>query len=146
MGNWSNLTTEQKEKHLSEYSCHELHFFIKKRDLEFFDAAVRPVIQSKLEKSLVDKYLLDDFAGVVAYQERKIDAFNQFNAFEKCLFIDALSTLSQVKKDSSLHDQAVAYAKLMREMQNAVEKANKNQSVKNHIFDLVLNLNSLDKN
>lgn len=34
----------------------------------------------------------------------------------------------------------------MRELQNAHEKANKNQRVKNHIFDLVLNLNSLDKN
>lgn len=28
----------------------------------------------------------------------------------------------------------------------AVEKINKNQRAKNHIFDLVLNLNSLDKN
>ena len=61
---------------MSEYSCHELHFFIKKRDLDFFDAVVRPVLQSKLEKSLVDKYLLDDFVSVVEYQDKKIDAFN----------------------------------------------------------------------
>lgn len=51
-----------------------------------------------------------------------------------------------MKKDSSLRDQALAYAKLMREMQNAVEKQNRNQRVKNYIFDLVLNLNSLDRN
>lgn len=67
VNNWSNLTRQQKDNHLSEYSCHELHFFLKKRDQEYFDSVVRPVIQSKLEKSIVDKYLLDDFEAVVAY-------------------------------------------------------------------------------
>jgi len=107
---------------------------------------VRPVIQSKLEKSLVDKYLLDDFAGVVGYQERKIDAFNLLNAFEKCIFVDSLVSLAQATKKPALQEEAIAYAKLMREMQEAAEKANKNQRVKNYIFDMVINLNSLDKN
>jgi hypothetical protein len=146
VNNWANLTKQQKDNHLSEYGCHELHFFIKKRDIEYFDAVVRPVIQSKLEKSLVDFFLIDDFASVVAFQDRKLDAFNHLNAFEKCLFIDSLVCLAQLKKDTSLRDQALAYAKLMREMQNAVEKQNRNQRVKNYIFDLVLNLNSLDRN
>jgi len=90
VNNWPNLTRKQKENHLSEYSCHELHFFIKKRDQEFFDSVVRPVVQSKLEKSLVDSWLLDDYMTVVSIQDRKIDAFNQLNAFEKSLFIDSL--------------------------------------------------------
>jgi len=107
---------------------------------------VRPVIQSKLEKSLVDKYLLDDFAGVVGYQERKIDAFNLLNAFEKCIFVDSLVSLAQATNKPALQEEAIAYAKLMREMQEAAEKANKNQRVKNYIFDMVINLNSLDKN
>jgi len=47
-------------------------------------------VQSKLEKSLVDSWLLDDYMTVVSIQDRKIDAFNQLNAFEKCLFIDSL--------------------------------------------------------
>jgi len=34
----------------------------------------------------------------------------------------------------------------MREIQVAAEKASRDQRVKNHIFDLVLNLNSLDRN
>jgi len=104
VSNWANLTKQQKDNHLSEYGCHELHFFIKKRDLDYFDAVVRPVIQSKLEKSLVDLYLIDDFASVVAYQDRKINVFENLNAFEKCLFIDSLVSLGSVKKDPSLRE------------------------------------------
>lgn len=99
VNNWANLTRQQKDNHLSEYSCHELHFFLKKRDTEYFDSVVRPVVQSKLEKSIVDKYLLDDFEGVVSVQNGKLDAFNQLNAFEKCLFIDSLVCLAMAKKD-----------------------------------------------
>jgi hypothetical protein len=88
---------------------------------------VRPVIQSKLEKSLVDLYLIDDFASVVAYQDRKINVFENLNAFEKCLFIDSLVSLGSVKKDPSLREQALNYAKLMRDMQNVFEKRTKNQ-------------------
>jgi len=55
-----------------------------------------------------------------------LDAFNQLNAFEKCIFIDSLVCLARANKENSLHEQAIAYAKLMREMQNSVEKTNKN--------------------
>ena len=127
MSNWANLTKQQKDNHLSEYGCHELHFFIKKRDLDYFEAVVRPVIQSKLEKSLVDLYLIDDFASVVAYQDRKINVFEHLNAFEKCLFIDSLVSLGSVKKDPSLREQALNYAKIMRDIQNVFEKGTKNQ-------------------
>jgi len=82
----------------------------------------------------------------VGYQERKIDAFNLLNAFEKCIFVDSLVSLAQATKKPALQEEAIAYAKLMREMQEAAEKANKNQRVKNYIFDMVINLNSLDKN
>ena len=127
MSNWANLTKQQKDNHLSEYGCHELHFFIKKRDLDYFEAVVRPVIQSKLEKSLVDLYLIDDFASVVAYQDRKINVFEHLNAFEKCLFIDSLVNLGSIKKDQSLREQALNYAKIMRDIQNVFEKGTKNQ-------------------
>ena len=127
MSNWANLTKQQKDNHLSEYGCHELHFFIKKRDLDYFEAVVRPVIQSKLEKSLVDLYLIDDFASVVAYQDRKINVFEHLNAFEKCLFIDSLVSLGSVKKDPSLREKALNYAKIMRDIQNVFEKGTKNQ-------------------
>ena len=75
VNNWSNLTQTQKDNNLSEYGCHELHFFIKKRDPEYFESTVRQVIKSKLEKSLVDKYLLDHFEDIVSMQIKKINVF-----------------------------------------------------------------------
>jgi hypothetical protein len=44
--------------------------------------------------------LLDDFEAVVAYQDKKADAFNLLNAFEKCIFIDSLVCLSKVTKNN----------------------------------------------
>lgn len=102
MQNWANLTKEQKDRHVSEYGCHEVHFFIKRRDPKYFNEVVRPVIQSKLEKSIVDKYLLDDHKSVVAYQDKNLDAFSKMNEFEKCLFIDSIVSLSLAKNDPSL--------------------------------------------
>ena len=38
--------------------CHELNFFIFKKDHEFFKQVVREVIENKLEKTFIDNYML----------------------------------------------------------------------------------------
>ena len=50
---------EEKEKHLSEYYSHDFNFFLKKKDPEFFEGTLRGILSSKMEKTLVDFYLLD---------------------------------------------------------------------------------------
>ena len=56
---WESMNKEEKEKHLSEYWSHEFNFFLKKRDPDFFENTVRRILSSKMEKTIVDYWLLD---------------------------------------------------------------------------------------
>lgn len=60
---WPTLNLEQKAKNYSEYCSHEFNVFLKLKDNAFFENAVRPFISNKIEKTIVDYWLLDfDFA------------------------------------------------------------------------------------
>ena len=62
---WSEMNKEAKEQNLSEYWSHDFNFFLKKKDPEFFDQSVRPILSSKMERSLVDFWLLDQHDKVL---------------------------------------------------------------------------------
>ena len=55
---WPTYSHTKKCVLFSHYSCHELNFFLFKKDREFFDKVVRDLIKNKMEKTFVDKYLL----------------------------------------------------------------------------------------
>ncbi len=55
---WHQLSQEQRQSHYNEMACHELNFFLYHKDREFFNQVVRPLIQQKLDKQLVDLWLL----------------------------------------------------------------------------------------
>ena len=55
---WSRLDQKKKLKQYSQNTCHELNYFLFKRDRPFYDEVVKPYIQSKMEKSFIDWYLL----------------------------------------------------------------------------------------
>ncbi len=80
-------------------ACHELHFFLWRKDKAFFDAHIKPFLQNKKDKTLVDKVLLGE--EVKEYAEPF--AFARLNAFERALLARAL-------KDSPLaqHEAEVA--------------------------------------
>jgi hypothetical protein len=60
---WPTLSPEQKAKTYSEYISHEFNLFLKLKDNAFFEGAVRPFLSNKIEKTIVDYWLLDfDFA------------------------------------------------------------------------------------
>ncbi|MGN6137016.1 MAG: hypothetical protein ACTHOU_21240, partial [Aureliella sp.] len=56
---WPDLSDEEKRARYSEMSCHELDFFLARKDRKFFDAVVAPLLAQKLDKQLVDLWLLD---------------------------------------------------------------------------------------
>ena len=56
---WPQLSDEEKRARYSEMSCHELDFFLSRKDRKFFDAVVVPLLSQKLDKQLVDLWLLD---------------------------------------------------------------------------------------
>lgn len=56
---WHTLKDEQKAQLYSKYACHELNFFLSRKDKPFFDKVVVPFIQNKKDKTFMDYYLLD---------------------------------------------------------------------------------------
>jgi hypothetical protein len=58
--NWPKMKLEEKKTYYSKFACHELSFFIMKKDPEFFNTVVQPYLVNKKDKTFVDHYLLGD--------------------------------------------------------------------------------------
>ena len=80
------LTRDQKNTQYSKYICHEFNLFLKKHDPAFFESVVKPLLRCKMEKDIVDFYLLKEYDQVNNY----IDHTEKLNAMEKCFLIDSL--------------------------------------------------------
>jgi len=65
---------------------------VKKHDPEYFRDVIVPFIKSKMEKSLVDHYLLGDHAKVVEHESTSLLS-KDLNALEMCLLTDSLVRL-----------------------------------------------------
>ena len=55
---WPELKDDEKRELFSKYACHELSFFLSKKDPEFFEAVVRPFLDNKRDKTFLDEWLL----------------------------------------------------------------------------------------
>ncbi len=61
---WPKMTDAQKREKYSKYACHELNYFLYKKDRKFFDAVVLPYMRNKKDKTFMDHVLLgDDLRG-----------------------------------------------------------------------------------
>lgn len=56
---WHKLKPEEKREKYSKYACHELSFFLMKKDPEFFAAVVLPFLQNKKSKTYLDQWLVE---------------------------------------------------------------------------------------
>ena len=78
---WPKMTPQEKRAKYSEFTCHELSFFLSRKDPEFFEKAVLPYLRNKRDKTFMDHYLLgDDLAFYAAPL-----AYSQLNAAERAL-------------------------------------------------------------
>lgn len=68
---WPELPVEKKRELYSKYACHELNFFLFKKDPAFFEAAVAPYLRNKYHKTFLDEWLvgapLDDYLAPWRY-------------------------------------------------------------------------------
>ena len=55
---WPTLDAAKKQELFSQYACHELSFFIARKDPEFFKSVVLPYYANKRDKTFLDDYLL----------------------------------------------------------------------------------------
>ncbi len=79
--NWPKLKDDEKRAKYSEFACHELNFFLSRKDAAFFDAVVKPYLANKKDKTFMDDFLLG--ADMARYLEAT--AFAQLNAVERAL-------------------------------------------------------------
>ena len=92
MLNWHNYSKEEKDRYFTNFYCHELNLFIYKKDKTYFDKTVRPFIKCKMEKDLVDHYLLGNEAEVLKSCAKDLSKGLKLNALEQCLLIDVASS------------------------------------------------------
>ncbi len=81
VANWPTLKAEEKQAFYLKYASHELHFFLLKRDPEFFKLAVHSYLANKKEKQFLDRWLLADDLSDYS----KAWNFAQLNTFEQIL-------------------------------------------------------------
>lgn len=62
--NWPSLKPEEKRTHYSKNACHELSFFLYKRDPEFFNTVIKPYLANKKDKTFMDHWLLGNDLAV----------------------------------------------------------------------------------
>ena len=78
---WPTLKDEEKRAKYSEFACHELNFFLSRKDAAFFAKVVQPYLRNKKDKTFMDDYLIG--ADLRRYLEPW--AFARLNAAERCL-------------------------------------------------------------
>lgn len=87
---WPELAIERKRELYSQHACHELHFFLQRKDPAFFAAEVRPFLASKRDKTFLDHWLLE--ADLSPYLEPR--AFARLNVVERILLVQRLPEVS----------------------------------------------------
>ncbi len=78
---WPTLKDEEKREKYSKYACHELSFFLYKKDPAFFEAVIKPYLQNKKDKTFVDDFLLGENLQSYLSPWR----YDQLNTTEKIL-------------------------------------------------------------
>ena len=77
---WSRLNEEEKGLKYWEFASHELNFFLWRKDREYFNRVVGPFLANKLEKDVVDHFLLDtpDYDWTKYLSLHALQALNPF--------------------------------------------------------------------
>ena len=88
---WNSLPLAEKQTLYAQYACHELHLFLWNQDTEFFQSHVRPFLANKLEKTFVDRWLLEE--PLEGYLEPW--QFARLNVFEQVLLARRLPASRQ---------------------------------------------------
>lgn len=78
---WPTLKKEEKREKYSKYACHELNYFLFKKDPVFFGQVIRPYLENKKNKTFLDEWLVGaDVSGYLKSWE-----YHQLNAVERIL-------------------------------------------------------------
>ena len=131
--NWNTFSEDQKNRKYTEFQCHEVNLFLYFKDYDYFVRVVKPFIASKMEKTFIDHWLLQENEEILHYQE--IGHFDKLNALEQSLLIFSV-----------LNDDPYKAQVLASRIQQTSDSLCKHPvEFKNRLFDTVLSLNLLQK-
>lgn len=88
LSEWAALPAEDQLKHYSEMACHEVDFFLFHKDRKFFDRVIRPLIAQKLDKQIVDLWLLGEPLDALA----PLWKVQQLNTLERILLAERVES------------------------------------------------------
>lgn len=78
---WDELTEKEKGQAYDELASHEMHLFLYFKDRPFFERLVLPYLANKLDKQIIDQWLLGEDISEFGVAWR----FERLNALEKVL-------------------------------------------------------------
>ncbi len=55
---WPDLDADRQRELYAKYACHELNFFLSRKDPAFFTTVIKPYLRNKKDKTFIDHYLL----------------------------------------------------------------------------------------
>lgn len=85
---WPRLSRAEKGSKLSEFACHELHFFVAKKDPDYFREVVAPYLANKRAKTFLDLWLL----GADLSEFLRPWAHGRLNVVEKILLAQRVAS------------------------------------------------------
>ena len=78
---WPKMKDDEKRAKYSEFACHELSFFLARKDPAFFEKVIKPALANKKDPTFMDDFLLG--RDLSAYLETA--AYERLNAAERAL-------------------------------------------------------------
>lgn len=129
LGNWTNLSSNKKLEIYDKYTSHELNLFLYKKDQKFFSKVVAPFLACKMEKDLVDLYLLNEPLD----EYTKLNEYLKLNALEKVLVIERMV--------NSNPDFSRESAKMMKDETDAQSV---DHQLRNRRIEVLLNFNLMN--
>jgi hypothetical protein len=131
---WDDIEWSEKLTVIDDYFSHELNFYVFQKDREFFDDVLKPHLANKIEKGLLDYYLLGSHEWIRNHFKNPSD-IKGLNAIEIYCLIDVWRHTDQAKCQQILH------------IMQGVDKKNDYRSGNlefSMIFDQILNTKTTD--
>ena len=77
--NWPSLEKEEKRAHYSKFACHELNFFLYRKDPKFFAEVIAPYLANKRDRTFFDQFLLDAKLGTYLepYEYKRLNSLER---------------------------------------------------------------------
>eukprot|EP00850_Spirogloea_muscicola_P015254 SM000115S23933 [mRNA] locus=s115:384190:394139:+ [translate_table: standard] len=88
---WHTLSLDTKRKLHAQYASHELDFYLFCKDQYFFNAHVKPSLETKMDCDFLDLWLLKYVSQVKALAA-DLKGYQNLNAAERCLLAFVLPT------------------------------------------------------